>query len=84
MPKQLHINMIIDLPDDHWRESEVKSAVKPLYDQFSQALTAAGITFHDGVHVKTPRPPKPPAATAAAPAVSESELIGGLAPPVAA
>ncbi len=59
MPKQLHIRLRVDLRDDDWGTE--KALIKPLYDQFTQGLTAAGITFVDEAKTSELRPRKPKA-----------------------
>jgi hypothetical protein len=57
MPKQLHIRLRVDLKDDDWGTE--KATIKPLYDQFKDGLTAAGITFVDETKTSEIRPRKP-------------------------
>lgn len=72
MPKQLHIRLRVDLRDDDWGVE--KATIKPLYDQFKQALTDAGIVFVDEAKTSESRPRKPKLAsvetTTAAPPVA--------------
>lgn len=70
MPKQLLITFAIDVSDNYWEDSNLNSIVRPLYDQFSQALTAAGITFEESIKPTTKRPPKPKLESASTPTVA--------------
>jgi hypothetical protein len=45
MSRQLHISVAIELPADEWQEARHKCALKPVLDQFTDGLAAAGIKF---------------------------------------
>ncbi len=63
MPRVMHIGVSVDLPNDEWEDARQKIALKPIYDEFVAALTAAGIKFTSSLNSSSLR--TKPAATAA-------------------
>ena len=45
MPKQMHASIAVDLSGDEFGEAEEKLKFKPIWEEFINALTAAGIKF---------------------------------------
>lgn len=61
MPRVMHIGVSVDLPNDEWEDARQKIALKPIYDEFVAALTAAGIKFTSSLNSSSLRTKAAPA-----------------------